>query len=110
MTKDILEVGSSWSLSELADYLIERSISGAPVTSDQGKLIGVVSLTDIVRHDSLAVRESQWEGPHEYYLDLSELQYIQGGVESFQVRIDSSVTVQDIMTPLIFDSKRRHAG
>jgi CBS domain-containing protein len=35
---------------ELARYLTEREISGAPVVDGRGHLIGVVSMTDIGRH------------------------------------------------------------
>jgi CBS domain-containing protein len=36
-----------WTLPELADFLIEHEISGAPVVDTQGRLLGVVSVTDI---------------------------------------------------------------
>ena len=48
MNRDVLSVGMDWSIDLLADYLIDNSISGAPVTAEDGRLLGVVSLTDIV--------------------------------------------------------------
>ena len=53
MQRDVLSVGDSWPLHQLASFLTDNQISGAPVTSEDGELIGVVSLTDIVRYDSM---------------------------------------------------------
>ena len=68
MTREVLEAKAEWSLQSLAEFFIENSISGAPVTSESGKLVGVVSLTDIIRHDTLLEKGSQSYGTHEYYL------------------------------------------
>ena len=58
MTREVLAVGADWPLERLADFPVENSISGAPVTSEDGRLLGVVSVTDIVRHTSLLLRIS----------------------------------------------------
>jgi predicted transcriptional regulator len=50
MNPDIMTVADDMTIDELARYLTEREISGAPVVNSQGHLIGVVSLTDIGRH------------------------------------------------------------
>ncbi len=55
MTQDVLEVKADWSLRRLVEFLAENLISGAPVISEDGRLIGVVSLTDILGHDTLPV-------------------------------------------------------
>ena len=49
MTPDVLLAGADWTLEELAEFLVDHSISGAPVVSTEGDLLGVVSMTDIVR-------------------------------------------------------------
>jgi len=53
MNPDVLSVGPDWSIGQLADFLCTNSISGAPVISENNKLIGVVSMTDLVRHTSM---------------------------------------------------------
>jgi predicted transcriptional regulator len=53
MTTEVLAVEADWSIERLSEFLIENSISGAPVQSKEGNLIGVVSLTDIVQYDTL---------------------------------------------------------
>jgi predicted transcriptional regulator len=50
MNSDIMTVADEMTIDELARYLIEREISGAPVVDSQGHLIGVVSMTDLGRN------------------------------------------------------------
>ena len=50
MNPDIMTVADEMTTDELARYLVEREISGAPVVDSQGHLIGVVSMTDIGRN------------------------------------------------------------
>ena len=50
MNPDIMTVDDEMTTDELVRYLTEREISGAPVVDGQGRLIGVVSMTDIGRH------------------------------------------------------------
>jgi len=39
MNQNVLAVGTDWSVDYLTDFLVENGISGAPVTSEDGKLI-----------------------------------------------------------------------
>jgi len=48
MTKEIISVTPSMTVKSLANTLIKNQISGAPVTSKDGKIIGIVSEADIV--------------------------------------------------------------
>ncbi|MBN1625802.1 MAG: CBS domain-containing protein [Deltaproteobacteria bacterium] len=105
MNRDVLSVGMDWSIDHLADYLIDNCISGAPVTSEDGKLLGVVSLTDIVGYRSLPATDAQLNDPHEYYIHCPERQYSQAEIESFRVETESLVMVREIMTPMTFNVK-----
>ncbi len=49
MTRTVVCVRQDLSVETLEDILIEREISGAPVVGDDGKMIGFVTATDIVR-------------------------------------------------------------
>jgi len=49
MIKDVITVRESTPLKEVARLFSERKITGAPVVDDQGKLVGVISETDIIR-------------------------------------------------------------
>ena len=104
MNQDVLSVGIDWSVDQLANFLIENSISGAPVVSDDGKLAGVVSLTDIVRYRSMPATENRDEDDiHEYYIHTSELNYSNEEIESFHLDAESLISVRDIMTPRTFN-------
>ncbi|MDY7030387.1 MAG: CBS domain-containing protein [Thermodesulfobacteriota bacterium] len=103
MNRNILAVRRDWTVEQLANFLIDSSISGAPVISDDGKLVGVVSLTDIVRYNSLPIRHFQSAEPHEYYFHALEYKYSRDEIASFRIGGEWPVTVGDIMTPIIFD-------
>jgi len=103
MNEDVLSVGMDWSVEYLTDFLVENGISGAPVTSENGKLVGVVSLTDIVRHNSLPGKESRLDSPYDYYRHGLEHQYAKEDMRSLSIGTEPLDTVSDIMTPMIFD-------
>jgi CBS domain-containing protein len=49
MTKDVLTVGISTTVEDLARVLVEHKISGTPVVNAQGDLIGIVTENDLIR-------------------------------------------------------------
>ena len=100
MNPNVLAVGMDWSIEQLANYLVENSISGAPVTSEDGRLLGVVSSTDIVRYKSIPASEVHLGDPNEYYIHCPERKYSPADVESFEIEAESLVTVREIMTPV----------
>ncbi|MFQ5675044.1 MAG: CBS domain-containing protein, partial [bacterium] len=57
MNTNVLTVNNDMTVHELALFFTENMISGAPVVDEAGKLLGVVSLSDIVRNDD---RRSRW--------------------------------------------------
>jgi CBS domain-containing protein len=103
MQRDVLAVEEDWSLDQLARFFTDRQISGAPVISRAGDLLGVVSLTDIVRYDSLPENRSRGHDTHDYYLHTLERQVTQEEATRFSIEQDSPVTVREIMTPMIFE-------
>ena len=52
MTADVLSVTRDMTLDEVARFLVEHEISGAPVVDTRGRPIGVVSLVDLARAGS----------------------------------------------------------
>jgi predicted transcriptional regulator len=103
MNQDVLSVGMDWSVDQLADFLVENSISGAPVISEDGKLVGVVSLTDIVRYRRMPATDSKDDDPHEYYIHTTDLNYSNEEIESLHLDAESLISVRDIMTPRTFN-------
>ena len=101
MNPNVLVAESDWSVNHLAEFFMENCISGAPVQSNAGIPIGVVSLTDIVHHETQAA--GGWQGPHDYYLHVLERQYVNRGEDvAFQIEAEPDIMVRDIMTPTIF--------
>ena len=49
MNPDVITVRDHMTMPEVAAFLIENQISGAPVEDGEGRLVGVVSYSDIVR-------------------------------------------------------------
>jgi predicted transcriptional regulator len=47
MNPEILTVDADMTVRELAAFLVENEISGAPVQDDEGRIVGVVSLVDV---------------------------------------------------------------
>ena len=98
MNPDIMTVADEMTTDELARYLIEHEISGAPVVDSQGHLIGVVSMTDIGRNmaepsDLAASSEANFYGdaPVDFSLEDLGQRYVE----------ERAVIVRDIMTPVI---------
>jgi predicted transcriptional regulator len=98
MNPDVMTVADEMTTGELARYLTEREISGAPVVDSQGHLVGVVSMTDIGRHMAEPFEFESSRGS-EFYRDSSE----DMPLEDFGQRyIEQSVaTVRDVMTPVV---------
>ena len=98
MNPDIMTVADDMTTDELARYLIEREISGAPVVVSQGHLIGVVSMTDIGRNmaEPSDVESSRSSG---FYRDVAaDLTLEDLGQRYVEER---AVTVRDVMTPVV---------
>ena len=102
MQRDVLAVDADWSLEELAEFLVDNNISGAPVTEDNGELVGVVSMTDILRYGSMPDNGEDADDTHDVYLYELERQLGHEELRMFHARSESSVQVRDIMTPMIF--------
>ena len=102
MNTNVMTIGYDWPVSYLAEFLTEHSISGGPVVADDGQLLGVVSVTDIVRYDSFPEREPRKEVPPIYYHHALEDLYSPEDLASFRFANDDETRVQDIMTPMLF--------
>ena len=102
MTTEVLKVRADWSVRRLAEFLAEQSISGAPVISENGKLIGVVTATDILANGTLSENDPESYVPHEYYLHSLEHRYAKVEIASFSIGGEPLTTVGDIMTPTVF--------
>ncbi len=99
MTRNVLTVSDDWSVEELARFLTENAVSGAPVTDKTGKLVGVVSVTDIARaagEITAGRSEPATLYHHDYRLSEDDL-------DGMIVEAHAQMSVADIMTPMVFE-------
>jgi CBS domain-containing protein len=102
MQHEVLAVEAGWSPDQLADFLVDNSISGAPVTAEDGELVGVVSLTDIVRQARLQDHNPGREDTHDFYLYELDRRMDRDELRELHIQYETPVQVRDIMTPMIF--------
>ena len=102
MNTDVLSVRDDMTVQELAGFLTEREILGAPVVDSEGEVVGVVSCTDIVQSTAteadILVEKSTpgfYEHGWEDKLDPDEMARL-------HVEENESLPVRDIMTPTIY--------
>ena len=98
MNPDVMTVADDMTTDALARYLVEREISGAPVVDSQGRLVGVVSMTDIGRNLAEPADPESSRSSDFYRDDAAELTLEDLGQRYVEER---AVTVRDVMTPVV---------
>ena len=101
MNPEVLTVQASMSVRELATFLVDNEISGAPVEDADGKLGGVVSLIDIAAASSGGERTAAEPGNPHFYVRGWEDRLDPADMQRIQVA-DDELTVGDILTPALF--------
>jgi CBS domain-containing protein len=56
MTRDVVTVRPNDSLRRAAQIMLERGVSGLPVVEANGRVVGVISEADLIRHDETRTR------------------------------------------------------
>lgn len=102
MTRTLLVANADWRVSELAEFLVGNGISGAPVVDERERVVGVVSVTDVARHASMAEDEPGLRH-HQYYTDALDFTLDDDLYVEYDEDDDEVATVRDIMTPSVFD-------
>jgi CBS domain-containing protein len=94
MNADVLSVTPDLTVHELAVFLVEHQISGAPVLDHRGHLVGLVSLTDIAEGDALREDARDAEAPRGRR---------RRGEDIAGLRVQTTdLLVKDIMTPTVY--------
>jgi CBS domain-containing protein len=119
MNPEVLTVREDWPVADLARFLIDNEISGAPVEAADGKLVGVVSLRDIVAYasgeddpdldaadggeeDGEAGEDGGDETHSEFYAQgWDDDEWTQQDFDDLDLG-DEELLVEDIMTPRVF--------
>lgn len=102
MTSDVLTVKAEMTVSELASFLSDHEITGAPVEDDEGQLVGVVSVVDVARADSEEAgrRTGRESVEADSYVHDWDRTLADGEIQVRHLRNDR-VTVEDIMNPTV---------
>ena len=102
MCQKVLTVKTDWPVDRLSRFLIDKSISGAPVVNDSGHLIGVVSFSDIVRQTGSGIVDMAGRDD-DFYTGVMDVSLSPEDQRAFHESIDQTVLVNDIMTPMVFE-------
>lgn len=101
MTRDVRTVPADWSLDELATFLADHSISGAPVVDEKDRTIGIVSLTDLVRNRN--AERTAFPDAHDLLESANASGIAPSELSGYGLETQSELRVRDIMTPLVYD-------
>lgn len=77
MNPEVLTVPDTWTVLELARFLVDNDITGAPVVNREGRMIGVVSVMDVA-------------------------EAVAGGESTFGAGSLTGVTVADVLHPGVY--------
>ncbi len=101
MNPEVLTVDAKMTVRELASFLLDNQISGAPVAAEDGALVGVVSFADIAASASRdAGVATDQRNPGFYLKDLQET-YSEEDFRSFHIE-EPDRRVEEIMTPTVY--------
>ncbi len=99
MNSEILTVTEDMTAHELATFLTDHEISGAPVEDSEGRLSGVVSTTDLAR--TAFESGSSAEEAHPFFRSWAGASLDVDDLEDLHVE-EEGLQVKDIMTPTVF--------
>ncbi len=105
MTSPVKTAYEGWSVRMLIDFFMRNHISGAPVTASDGALVGVVSVSDVLHFENLALDEKRRLLPLSAYQDYTGIGYAinEEDMEHLLRNASSNCTVNQIMTPTVID-------
>jgi len=86
---------------DLLKILVKNRIHGVPVVNKEGKLVGVVSKTDIVKYDKKAAKKQKADDRCSFYVDNGgdgDGKLMKALDESIKANDLENTTVKDIMT------------
>jgi len=101
MQKHVITVGDSAPLSEVERVLSENRISGVPVTDQSGRVLGVISMRDLLDRYAEEPEARPRRGPGYFRESTAEL--ADADLESFDLPPESEETAGSLMTPEIYD-------
>lgn len=100
MNPNVLVVQEDLTVEELASFLVENEISGAPVVDPEGRLVGVVSVTDLARSVAEGTDTADRPNP-DFFVSEWGGTLRRDQVEGLRFGQGGEMRVRDIMTPAV---------
>lgn len=102
MNARVLTVRDDMTVGELAAFLVDNEISGAPVEDREGRLVGVVSFTDVALAASEGAAAEREHAGADYFVrgweDTASAEELRG----FHLEDGGDTLVREIMTPSVY--------
>lgn len=102
MNPNVLVVQEDMTVEELASFLIENEISGAPVEDPAGRLVGVVSVTDLALSVAKGADLSPDRPSPDFFIREWGYSLSRDDVEELRFDEKTGTRVRDIMTPAVY--------
>jgi CBS domain-containing protein len=101
MNPEVLTVREDMTVEELAAFLIDNEITGAPVEDREGRLAGVVSVVDVAAAASESGDPEPDKSGSDYYERGFDDSLSEEEIEDLRSE-GAALTVADLMTPAIY--------
>lgn len=96
MSKTLLSAYEGWTIHRLAEFFIKHGISGAPVIASDHELVGVVSVSDIVKFSNMD-ESYRRDALRNYYRDSCDIELDEASLRDWSSRAEYNCTVHQIM-------------
>ncbi|NOR50892.1 MAG: CBS domain-containing protein [Desulfuromonadales bacterium] len=102
MNTEVFSVRDDMTVQEVAGFLTEREILGAPVVDSEGEIVGVVSCTDIAQSTTTEANILLEGSTPGFYEHGWEDKLAPNEMVRLHVEENESLPVREIMTPTIY--------
>jgi CBS domain-containing protein len=102
MNTEVFSVRDDMTVQEVAGFLTEREILGAPVVDSEGEIVGVVSCTDIAQSTTTEANILLERSTPRFYEHGWEDKLAPNEMVKLHVEENESLPVREIMTPTIY--------
>lgn len=99
MQKELITVPDSAPLSDVERALSDNKVSGLPVVNSRGRIVGVISMRDLVDRYTQDPDARPRRGHASFYMSSEELD--ETDAESFEVPDEAEETAGDVMTAAV---------